>query len=161
VSGSATSALGRAGLLGRRRVCHIALALAPALALAGRAFAAQDVPGAGEDSAGPDWSVGCDVGTAVRTSIVTLSDTGAVPVCIVVGQGDLVKWVNPSGIEISVGTSDDLLASEDLSETFDRVVIPAQGEATVRVIHAGRVDYSAPEFPLISGTILVLGRGAG
>jgi hypothetical protein len=40
--------------------------------------------------------------------------------------------------------ADDQFATEDVSATFNTVEVPTQGLASVRVIHAGRIEYTAP-----------------
>ena len=102
----------------------------------------------------------CDVSTAPRTGTITLDETGVGAPCIVVSAGDLVTWVNLTAAPIVIQTADDEFATEDVSAVFSTVEVPALGQATVRVIHAGRIDYTAPDHPGLSGTILVLGRGA-
>jgi len=132
----------------------------PGLALAGQASFAQTLSRDNAENREAATAEVCDLRAAVPTATVTLGEIGVVPACVVVSAGDLVTWVNATSTEISIHTADDQLASGDLSATFCIVDIPAQGEAAVRLIHAGRVAYSAPENPVISGTILVLGRGA-
>jgi hypothetical protein len=103
---------------------------------------------------------GCDVSTALRTGTITLDETGVGAPCIVVSAGDLVTWVNLTATPLVIQTADDEFATADVSAMFSTVEVSAQGQATVRVIHAGRIDYTAPDHPGMSGTILVLGRGA-
>ena len=115
----------------------------------------------GEDGAThSDWSVGCDFGTAVKTGTITLGGIGDAAPCIVVSAGDLVTWMNPTDTTMAIQAGDDQFSTEDVSSAFGTLEVPAHGEVTVRLIHAGRIDYTAPDHPEISGTILVLGRGA-
>jgi hypothetical protein len=102
----------------------------------------------------------CEVSTALRTGTITLDETGVREPCVVVSAGDLLTWVNPTTARIVIQTAGDQFATQDVSTSFNTVEVPAAGQATVRVIHAGRIAYTARDQPGISGTILVLGRGA-
>ena len=142
----------------RTRLSSLALALALCFPLPGALLLATDRP---RWAAEEDQSPGaCDGTTTMRTTTITLNDSGVEPSCIVVSAGDLVTWVNPTLVPIVIQTADDQFATEDVSATFSTAEVPAQGQATVRVLHAGRIEYRASEHPEISGTILVLGRGA-
>ena len=102
----------------------------------------------------------CDGSTALRTATVILDETGVSTPCIVVSAGDLVTWVNPTAASIAIQAADDEFSTQDVSAAFGSVEVPAQGQVTLRVIHAGRIDYTLADQPGTSGTILVLGRGA-
>jgi hypothetical protein len=118
------------------------------------------IPTSEGGAAGRDWLVACDSPTVVKTATITLGETGVTAPCIVVSAGDLVTWANPTTAPIVIQAADDQFSTEDVSAAFSTVEIPAQGQTTVRVIHAGRIEYTAPDHPGIGGTILVLGRGA-
>ncbi len=107
-----------------------------------------------------DWSTTCDDPTAARSATIVLGEAGVAAPCVVVSAGDLVTWLNPTTTPVTIQTADDQFATEDASATFKTIELPAQEQVTVRVLHAGRIDYTAPGRPEISGTILVLGRGA-
>jgi hypothetical protein len=138
----------------------------PALALAGWPartewpLLVQTAPVTDEDAANPNSAVACELASAAPASTVILGEMGAVPACILVGAGEAVTWINTTTSDVSIRPADWSLISEDLSAVLNTVEVPAQGAATARVIHAGRIDYSAPELLQIRGTILVLGRGA-
>jgi hypothetical protein len=118
------------------------------------------IPTSEGGAAGRDWPVGCVFPTVVKTATITLRETGVTAPCILVSAGDLVTWGNPTAAPIVIQTAGGQFSTEDVSAVFSTVEIPAQGQTTVRVIHAGRIEYAAPDHPGISGTILVLGRGA-
>jgi hypothetical protein len=96
----------------------------------------------------------------VRTSTITLDAAGVSPPCILVGAGDLITWVNRTTAPIDVRAANDQFFDEDVSAGFSTLRVPAGGQARVRLIHAGRVDVAALSHPGVTGTILVLGRGA-
>jgi hypothetical protein len=122
---------------------------------------AVSLPTTSEASAADDQSPEtCEVSTAARTGTITLNETGVGTPCIVVSAGDLVTWVNPTPVPIVVQTAGDQFATQDVSAVFSSLEIPAQAQATARVIHAGRIAYTALDRPGVCGTILVLGRGA-
>jgi plastocyanin len=102
----------------------------------------------------------CELATAVPTTTIRLEATGVSPRCIVVSAGDLVTWVNPLSAPVTVRAADDQLFTEDVSSGLTELEVPPHGSSTVRVIHAGRVEYTAPDQPEVSGTILVLGHGS-
>jgi hypothetical protein len=102
----------------------------------------------------------CDLASAVQTATVTLGQSDVTPPCIVVTAGDLVTWVNPLDAPISIRTGDNQVFTEDVVVALSTVDVPAQGAVTVRVIHAGRIDYAAPDRPGLCGTILILGHEA-
>lgn len=100
----------------------------------------------------------CELASAVRTTTIRLDPTGVSPRCIVVSAGDLVTWVNPLSQPVTIQAADDQLFTVDATTGLSELEVPAQGAATVRVIHAGRVEYAAAGQPEVSGTILVLGH---
>jgi plastocyanin len=116
-------------------------------------------PMGGEGAADREWSVGCDFATAVKTGTITLGEVDVATPCIVVSAGDLVTWVNPTGTTVAVETGDQF-STEDVSTAFSTLEVAAHGQVTVRLIHAGLIEYSASDHPGVRGTILVLGRGA-
>ena len=95
-----------------------------------------------EEAADRDWPVKCDFATAVRSA------------------GDVVTWVNPTDMTMAIQAGDDQFSTEDMSSAFSSLEVAAHGQVMVRLIHAGLIEYNAPDHPGISGTILVLGRGA-
>ena len=107
-----------------------------------------------------DWSVGCDFGTVVKTGTITLGEVDVATPCILVSAGDLVTWVNPTGTTVAIQAGDDQFSTEDMSAAFSTLEVGAHAQVTVRLIHAGRIEYTSPDHPGISGIILVLGRGA-
>ena len=113
-----------------------------------------------EGPADRDWSVKCDFATAVKSGTITLGEVDVAPTCIVVSAGDLVTWVNPTDMTMAIQAGDDQFSTEDMSSAFSSLEVAAHGQVMVRLIHAGLIEYSAPDHPGISGTILVLGRGA-
>ena len=108
----------------------------------------------------PEWSVACDGPAAVQTATITLGAAGVAPPCVIVSAGDLLTWRNPTTTPVVIQTADDQFATEDVSTTLNTVAVPAGGQVTVRVLHAGRIAYTAADHPEISGTILVVARGA-
>jgi hypothetical protein len=112
-------------------------------------------------AADPDAPAACDLASAVRTATITFGEAGVLAApCIVVSAGDLVTWVNPLATPIAIQADDDQFFTEDMSTGLSTLEVPAQGTLTVRVIHAGRIDYAAPDRPGFQGTILVLGHEA-
>jgi hypothetical protein len=59
----------------------------------------------------------------------------------------LVIWLNPTATPVAIEATDDQFTIEDGSATFSTVEVPAGGQVTVRVLHPGRIDSTAPEHP--------------
>jgi hypothetical protein len=113
-----------------------------------------------EGAADRDWSVKCDFATAVKSGTITLGEVDVASTCIVLSAGDVVTWVNPTDMTMAIQAGDNQFSTEDMSSAFSSLEVAAHGQVRVRLIHAGLIEYGAPDHPGISGTILVLGRGA-
>jgi len=115
-------------------------------------------PGTSAGPGGTDAPDACELASAVRTTTIHLDPAGVSPRCIVVSAGDLITWVNPLSEPVTIRAADDQFFTVDATTGLSELEVPGQGVATVRVIHAGRVEYAAAEQPEVSGTILVLGH---
>jgi plastocyanin len=100
----------------------------------------------------------CDLASAVPNDTITFGQADVSPSCLLVSAGDLVTWVNPLATPITIQAGDDQFFIEDLGAAVGSLDVPAQGMVTVRVMHAGRIDYAARDRPGLEGSILVLGH---
>ena len=115
-------------------------------------------PATSAGSGSTDATGACELASAVRTTTIRLDPAGVSPRCIVVSAGDLVTWVNPLSEPVTIQAADDQLFTVDATTGLSELEVPAQGAATVRVIHPGRVEYEVTEQAGVSGTILVIGH---